>query len=124
MQVNEFDTALFSERLREFAKNRYGIKRGSLTKLASEVGITTQQLNRYLNGTSRPSASFLDALQRIGADLNHLLGGDSDSAQKDSTMLAVLRREGIYTPEQLEALLKAMKDYLRTSEALRDALDL
>lgn len=122
MSDMDFDTATFSERLRDFAESRYGKKHGSLASLASELGFRPQQINRYLNGTSKPSARFLDALQRIGADVNHLLGGDGDSAQADSNMLAILKREGIYTPEQLETLLKALKTYQRTSESLRDVL--
>ncbi|MBN2571033.1 MAG: helix-turn-helix transcriptional regulator [Ignavibacteriales bacterium] len=69
-----FDKKILSEisnRLRIFAKRRYG----TLKNLATALGISPQQLHQYVSSRREPRIRVLLKLFSLGCDINWLLGG-------------------------------------------------
>ncbi|MCF8305031.1 MAG: helix-turn-helix transcriptional regulator [Ignavibacteriales bacterium] len=62
---------IIGERIRLFARNKYG----TLKNLAIKMNMSPQQLQQYLNGNREPGARVLYRLMRAGCDINWLLGG-------------------------------------------------
>ncbi|MBN1638498.1 MAG: helix-turn-helix transcriptional regulator [Ignavibacteriales bacterium] len=60
-----------SNRLRIFAKRRYG----TLKNLANALNISPQQLHQYVSGRREPRVRVLMKLFTLGCDINWLLGG-------------------------------------------------
>lgn len=63
------------ERIRQFARKKYG----TLKRLADEMEISPQQLQQYISGKREPGSRILLKLQRLGCDVNWLLGGTDSS---------------------------------------------
>src|ERR1700749_971091 len=61
----------FGDRLRQWAK----IEFGSLDACAEAVGMNYNQLNKYLNGFSKPSLDQLEKFAEVGLNIHWALTG-------------------------------------------------
>ncbi len=90
------------ERIRIFAKRKYGTLRG----LAKALEIKPQQLQQYVSGKREPSTKILRKLLRIGCDINWLLGG---AESLESYRVFKLEQELKRTELAIEQIKNALK---------------
>ncbi|MCX7875062.1 MAG: helix-turn-helix domain-containing protein [Melioribacteraceae bacterium] len=73
LQNDEIIKKAIGERIKEFAKSKYGFSK----KLAEELGMTQQTLQQYLVGKSYPGGQILKKLSELGADVEYILTGNN-----------------------------------------------
>ncbi|MDH7604725.1 MAG: S24 family peptidase [Melioribacter sp.] len=62
---------IVGERIREFAKIKYG----TLKALGEALGMMPQTIQQYVNGKAYPGAEVLRKLSELGADITYILTG-------------------------------------------------
>lgn len=115
-------------RLKAYAKARCG----SVKRLAEEIGVRPDNLQKYASGRNEPGAKLLLALARHGCNVHWLLTGEGPmlaedlrkggSAEQDQEILAVLKTAGIGDVERLKTLLEELRNILDAQQKLNNIL--
>lgn len=63
----------FGAKIKQFAEEKYHKKHGAIADLARDLGITSQNLSRYVKETTTPGADFFVKMKNLGCDINWLL---------------------------------------------------
>ena len=71
----------FGERLRAFAKARFG----TLQKLSTAAGISYQQLSKYATNEKRPQLDALERLRATGVSIDWLIDGTGEMMATGTT---------------------------------------
>lgn len=67
------------ERLRQFAKDKFG----TIRKLAELLEMSEENLSQYTRDKSKPGANILLKLNELGCDLNWLITGKEGNSAKE-----------------------------------------
>ncbi|MEJ5350391.1 MAG: helix-turn-helix transcriptional regulator [Melioribacteraceae bacterium] len=102
---NEENQFSIGERIRIFAKKKYG----KLKKLADAMNISPQQLQQYISGKREPGAKILIKLLRLGCDINWLLGGKESIESYRIYKLETRLRELEQAAEQISQIIKKLE---------------
>jgi transcriptional regulator with XRE-family HTH domain len=113
-------------RLKAYAKARCG----SIKRLAEEIGVRPDNLQKYASGRNEPGSKLLLALARHGCNVHWLLTGDGQmlaedlrkggSAKQDQEILTVLKTAGIGEVERLKTLLEELRNILDAQQKLNE----
>lgn len=106
-----------------FANDRYG----SVSAFGREIGMTPQQLDKYISGKSAPAFRQLQRFHNAGMDIIPLMNVDEETGQLISVSVdfepmnmridpeTMVRESGDpeRTAEQIETLLQRLKQEIR-----------
>jgi transcriptional regulator with XRE-family HTH domain len=115
-------------RLKAYAKARCG----SVKRLAEELGMRPDNLQKYASGKNEPGAKLLQQLAAHGCNVHWLIMGDgvmfveemtpNETSGKERDMLALLKTIGIKDTETLKTLLNDLKLILDVQDSLKSKL--
>lgn len=79
----------FGEKLKLFAIEKFG----SLTNLATALGMSIGHLSQYVNGVNKPGMDFFVKLKALGCDINWLLSDTPDPPPETNQLLQARLKE-------------------------------
>lgn len=104
------DKKEFGNRLKEFAKSKFG----KLDLLANALDMSPQSLQSYLTGRSLPGTKLLSKLAELGCDINWLLNieniNEANQVSEESKIYTVKDKIILSQAEEIFELKKVLKD--------------
>lgn len=101
------------ERIKEFAKERYG----SIKNLAIALDIKQPRLSQVVTGVNLPGPKILVPLAKLGADINYILTGEHYVNEGIQKQLTEMREEFEQRITVLEAANYRNMEKLKEKEA-------